>query len=235
MDDIKNPKKRIGLLGGMSYESTIAYYDLILSKYHDKYEDYKYPEIVIFSLNFSKLIDLELYGEKSDYINYLMSGISALENAKVDFVAMTANSPHAVYDDLIEKVNVPILSIVEATAEAAKKRELKKLLLLGIKFTMESEFYPKTFEKNNLEIITPSIQEQDEIDWVIFDELVVGKIRKESRQKILNIIENYDCDGVILGCTELPMLIMDNDLNVPVLDTVEIHTDKILDYALFSF
>ncbi|TXT59417.1 MAG: putative amino-acid racemase [Promethearchaeota archaeon] len=234
MNEIKSPKK-VGLLGGMSYESTITYYDLILSKYYEKYKDYKYPEVVIFSLNFQKVIDLELYGKKSDYLNYLMSGIKSLERAGAEFVAMAANSPHAIYNELIKKSNLPIISIVEATAEEAKNQELKKLLLLGIKFTMESDFYPNTFKKHDLQIVTPSIKEQDEIDWIIFDELVVGKIKHESKLKILNIIEKYNVDGIILGCTELPMLIEQEDLHIPVLDTVDIHTNKILDHALFSF
>ncbi|MFX0026676.1 MAG: aspartate/glutamate racemase family protein, partial [Candidatus Hermodarchaeota archaeon] len=132
---------RVGLLGGMSYESTLKYYQLFLEKYYEKELNYSYPEIVIFSLNFQKIIDYELGNEKEKYIEYLMEGINSLENAGVDFIFMAANSPHAVYEDLKNRAKVPLLSIVKATAEKAKRENMRKLLLLGIKFTMKSTFY----------------------------------------------------------------------------------------------
>ena len=120
--------KRIGILGGMSYKSTIKYYELILQKYYEKYGDYNYPEVIIFSLNFQKVIDYELGNDKRAYIEYLMNGIKSLENAGVDFVIMAANSPHAVYEDLEELAKVPILSIVKATTEKAITDNMKTLL-----------------------------------------------------------------------------------------------------------
>ena len=132
---------RIGILGGMSYESTIKYYDLILEKYYEKFNDYNYPELFIFSLNFQKLTDYELGNNKAKYVEYLTSGIKSLENGGVSFIVMAANSPHAVYEDLDKLAKVPILSIVKATAEKAQQEKMKKLLLLGIKFTMQSTFY----------------------------------------------------------------------------------------------
>ena len=113
----------------MSYESTIKYYDLILQKYYDKYHDYNYPEILIYSLNFQRVIDYELGDDESIYIEYLMNGINSLQNGGVDFIIMAANSPHAVYNDLVQLSKIPIISIVEATAKKAQQENLKKLLL----------------------------------------------------------------------------------------------------------
>ncbi|MBY9010248.1 MAG: amino acid racemase [Candidatus Lokiarchaeota archaeon] len=224
--------KKIGILGGMSYESTIKYYDLILQKYYDNYNDYNYPEILIYSLNFQKVINYELGNDKPKYIDYLMSGINSLQRGGVDFIIMAANSPHAVYDDLIQKTNLSILSIVDATAEKAQEMGLKKLLLIGIKFTMQSSFYQRIFENSGMQVITPVDIEQDLIDKIIFNELVIGKFKSESKQKLLNIIHNYKVDGAILGCTELPLILHKNDTTTKLLDTIEIHVEAALKYAM---
>ncbi len=226
--------KKIGILGGMSYESTIKYYDLILQNYYNSYNDYNYPEILIYSLNFQKVIDYELGNDKPKYIEYLMSGINSLQNGGADFIIMAANSPHAVYEDLIQLAKVPILSIVKATAEKAQRENLSKLLLLGIKFTMQSSFYQDFFAKSDIQVITPSEPEQDTINQIIFDELVIGKFTEESKRKLLNIINNYEVDGVILGCTELPLILQQKDTNIKLLDTVEVHVEAALKYYLIQ-
>ena len=226
--------KRIGILGGMSHESTIKYYNLILQKYYDKYQDYNYPEILIYSLNFQKVIDYELGDDEGIYVKYLMTGINSLQNGGADYIVMAANSPHAVYEDLIQLAKVPILSIVEATAEKAQQEKLNKLLLLGIKFTMQSSFYQDFFAKLNMQIITPSEPEQDTINQIIFDELVIGNFTEESKQKLLSIINNYEADGVILGCTELPLILQQKDTNIKLLDTVEVHVEAALKYYLIQ-
>jgi aspartate racemase len=225
---------KIGILGGMSYESTIKYYAQILEKYYQKKQDYAYPEVVIFSLNFQRVIDLEHGNNKVEYIDYLMEGIESLEKAGANFILMAANSPHAVYEDLIQLAKVPILSIVEATAEKAQQEKLNKLLLLGIKFTMQSSFYQDFFAKLNMQIITPSEPEQDTINQIIFDELVIGNFTEESKQKLLNIINNYEVDGVILGCTELPLILQQKDTNIKLLDTVEVHVEAALKHYLIQ-
>jgi aspartate racemase len=224
--------KKIGILGGMSYESTIKYYDLILQKYYDRYHDYNYPEILIYSLNFQKVIDYELGDDESIYVDYLMTGINSLQNGGVEFIIMAANSPHAVYIKLEQKSTVPILSIVEAAAQKAQQENLKKLLLIGIKFTMQASFYKEVFSKYGMEVITPLDLEQDIIDQIIFDELVIGKFTEESKKILLKIISNYDVEGVILGCTELPLLLHQNDTNIKLLDTVELHVEAALKYCL---
>jgi len=222
--------KRIGILGGMSYESTIKYYDLLLEKYHERFNDYHYPEVLIFSLNFQKLIDLEFGETREKYIEYLMTGINSLENAGVSFIIMAANSPHEVYEDLMNRSKVPILSIVKATIGKAKQEKLYKLLLLGIKFTMQSTFYQKYAKKFDIDVITPSDEEQDKINKIIFNELVIGFFKQESKNILLHIINEYKTDGVILGCTELPLIINQNDIKIRLLDTVELHVEVALNY-----
>lgn len=221
---------RIGILGGMSYESTIKYYEKILESYYQQNCNYSYPEIVIFSLDFQKIIDLEYSGNKEKYVEYLMVGIKSLEAAGVNFIIMAANSPHAVYIDLVKLAQVPILSIVKATAEKAIKENLKKLLLLGIKFTMQSSFYQDHFESLGMQIIIPKVQEQEDINNIIFNELVIGNLNQESKKRLIEIIRSYKIDGVILGCTELPLILHQKDFAIKILDTVEIHVEAALRY-----
>lgn len=222
---------KIGILGGISHESTIKYYDMILEKYYEKFQNYHYPEIVIYSLDFQKLTDLENSNEKEKYIEYLMSGINSLEKAGVNFIIMAANSPHAVFEDLERLTKIPILSIVKSTAEKAKQENIKKLLLLGIKFTMQSNYYQQYFKKSGIEVITPSIEEQNKIEKIIFNELVIGLFKKESKNELLQIIKNYEyVDGVVLGCTELPLILTQRDTEIKLLDTLELHVDATLDF-----
>ncbi|MBD3252785.1 amino acid racemase [Candidatus Pacearchaeota archaeon] len=226
-------KKRIGILGGISYQSTIEYYRLIMEKYFEKFQDYYSPEIVIFNLDFQKFTDFE-NNDKENYINYIMEGINSLKNAGVDFIIMAANSPHAVFDEIKEKNKIPMISIAEVTADKAKKLGLKKLLLLGIKFTMQSSFYKEVCNKRNIEVIVPDESEQDEINRIIFKELCSGLFREESKIKLFNIINRYDVGGVILGCTELPLLLKQEASNRRLLNTLELHAEAALNSALNS-
>lgn len=226
--------KRIGIIGGISHESTIKYYEFILKKYFARKRNYHYPEVVIFSLNLAKLVGFEERGDIDGYIKYLASGIKSLEKAGAEFILIAANSPHAVFDILEKKATVPLLSIVKITALEAKRLKMKKLLLIGIKHTMQSPFYRDVFAEHGMEVITPSDKEQEEINEVIFKELVLGIYKNKTRERILNIIDNYDEDGVILGCTELSLAINQEDTKVKLLNTLELHALAALDYSLKS-
>jgi len=224
--------KRIGVLGGISHESTAKYYELIHEWYYRRRGDQHYPEVVVFSLDFQRFTDLEDRGDREAYVGYIMEGVRALERAGADFVIMAANSPHAVFEEVEGRATVPLISIAEVTAEEAARLGLSTLLLLGIKFTMRSDFYRRVCGRRGIEVVTPSEGEQDEMDRIIFDELVLGIFRDESRRRILEIMFSYDVDGVILGCTELPLLIGQEDAEVPLLDTLELHVEAALDYSL---
>jgi len=219
-------------LGGISHESTVKYYELLHQKYYEKHKDYYYPEVVIFSLDLQKLTDFENKKDMQGYVKYIMTGINSLENAGVDFIIIAANSPHSVFEQIKNRSKVPMLSIVEAAAKKAKEKGTKKLLLTGIKFTMQSSFYKEVCKKYGIEVITPKEEEQDIINDIIFDELVIGVFKEETKKKLLDIIESYKVDGVILGCTELPLILKQNDTKVRLLDTLDLHAQTTLDYSL---
>lgn len=223
--------KRIGILGGISYESTKQYYELIHKKYYDRKHDYYFPEVVVFSLNFQRFTDYE-NNDTGKYVEYILEGIRGLEAANVDCIIMAANSPHSVYTRLITHASVPIYSISDATMKKAKKLDLKRLLLLGIKHTMDSKFYLESGENNDITVITPKEDEKRIIDDIIFSELCIGKINEHSKEKLLDIVRNYNIDGVILGCTELPEIIKRHDLDIEVLNTLDIHVEDVLRQCL---
>lgn len=225
-------KKRIGLLGGISHESTIVYYRELMRRYFQKTGDYYYPEVIIFSLDLQKFTDYEDTHNTSAYIEYILTGINGLKAAGSDFIAMTANSPHAVFPEISRQAGIPMISIVETTAKEAKKQNVKRALLLGIKFTMQSSFYPDVFKREGIEIITPKESKQDEINSIIFKELAIGNINLDSKQRFLDIIDSYESDAVILGCTEIPFLIGQCDVKRKVLNPLDLHVDAILEYSL---
>ena len=223
--------KRIGILGGMSPISTIKFYDLLIKKHFERNKNHAYPEIVIFSVNFDRIIKLQESNDVKAYVKELMVGIDSLQKAGADFVVIPSNTPHIVFDELQRKSNIPLLSIVKITANKAKNLGMKKLLLLGTKFTMQSNFYRDEFEKLRIEIVAPSLDEQSKINKIIYDELVNGIIKEESKKKILDTVKNYDVDGIILGCTELSLILSSRDIKIPLLDTLQILAEATLDYA----
>ncbi len=224
--------KRIGIIGGISHESTIKYYEYILKKYYARKRNYHFPEMVIFSLDLKKLMEFEDRKDMDGYIHYIREGIVALEKAGAEFIVIAANSPHSVFEVVEKMASVPMISIVEVAAREAEKWEMKKLLLIGIKYTMQSSFYQDVFSKHGMEVITPSEEEQDEINKIVFKELVLGIFKRETRAKLINIIDNYEVDGVILGCTELPLILDQEDTEVRLLDTLVLHARAALDFAL---
>ena len=225
-------KKKIGILGGISLASTIQYYRTITEMYYEKYSDYYYPEILINSLDFQYFTDLENEGRTKEYIEYIVKGINSLKNAGAEFVIMAANSPHSVFHQVNHQVNTPMISIVDITAKKAIELNLKKVLLTGIKYTMQSTFYQDRFKASGIVVITPTEEHQNEINSIIFDELVVQKITQETRERFKKIIKQYDVDGVILGCTELPLLLEQHDTDFTLLDTLTLHAKATLEYSL---
>lgn len=224
--------KRIGILGGISHESTAVYYQRLHAEYFARRQDYYYPEVIVYSLNFQRFTDYEDRGEMEPYVAYILQGLAALQQAGADFALMAANSPHAVFPEVAAQTTLHLLSIVEVTARAAQARGRRRLLLLGIRFTMQATFYADVCAQYNIEVITPSAGEQDEINRIIFEELVVGDFRAASRQSLLDIIDRYPVDGVILGCTELPLILRATDTTTPLLDTLTLHVNAAIDYAL---
>ena len=225
-------KKKIGILGGFSLVSTIKYYKTITDLYFEKFKDYYYPEIIINSLDFQYFTDLENEKRTEEYIHYIASSNNALEKAGANFIIMAANSPHSVFEEVEKLSKLPIISIVDTAAKYASENRLKKTLLTGIKYTMQSDFYQKGFKKSGLEVITPNEEHQNKINDIIFNELVLDKFLDKTRKQFIEIINSYDVDGVILACTELPLLLDQNDTQVKLLNPSLLHCEAALQFSL---
>lgn len=225
-------KKRIGLLGAKNYESTITYYRLLMQKYVEQTGSYSYPETVIIGLDFQKINELEKAGDKQALIDYVLTGVNALTNAGVDFIAIVNNVTHAVFPEIQSQTTIPMISIVETALEEAKRLKVKTALLLGTKVTMQSTFYQDVFAKEGIDVVVPSEKEQDELNAIIDTELVKMVLKQESRKRYVEIIESYDVDAVILACTEIPWLVKEKDVSKIVLDPTKLHVETILNYSL---
>lgn len=224
--------KKLGLVGGMGPESTIPYYRDIVYGVQEVLSKPMFPALSIESVNVFKV--LELCGEKKydELTEYLMSAINNLSNGGADFAALSANTPHIVFDRLNEQSPIPLISIVEATCEEANRRGLKKIGLLGTIFTMTGEFFKNPFEKSGIKVVIPSKSEMEMINEKISTELELGIVKEETLsafQKVITRMKNEDeIEAIVLGCTELPLLLNDKVSAVPCLDTMQIHISAIV-------
>lgn len=229
---IKAMSKRIGIIGGVGPPSTIEFYSRIIKKYHERFNDLNYPEMVIYSLSQGCFKDFEDQREVGKYKEYIMQGINALVMANAEFIAFAAISPHKVADNIRNEINIPIISAVDSVVNHIKKIGVKKALLLGIKFTMQSDFFQKRFANDNIELITPRLEHQDVIQNIIHGELVKSIVKDESRNKIMSIVREYNVDTVILGCYRLPVLLKGKQNTINFIDSIDLHTSDVLNYAI---
>jgi len=228
---------RVGLVGGLGPESTIDYYRRILEAW-ERERPGTAPSIVIDSLDVQRGIRL-VQGDRSGLVEYLAASLRRLAGAGVDFAVLTANTPHIVFDELVGSSPVPLVSIVETCALEAKRRGSSRLALLGTRFTMEGSFYPKTFARHGLALVTPGAED---VSWVherYIGELLKGDFRDATRQGFVTLVERMrrdaGIDGVILGGTELPLLLTSPEVaGVPVLDTTALHVAAIVRRLLES-
>lgn len=223
-------RRTIGILGGLGPESTIEYYSYITRKYYELYSDYAYPEIVIYSLSFKPFIDAGY--ELPDQVK---EAFERLSKAGADFVVASCNSLHIVYDEIARNLPIPWVSIMDATAEEIKLADIECVGLLGTVFTMGNGFYHRTLARHGIDIVTPVSRDQERVNSIIFDELIRAITNNESRQFVLGCIERMrqkGAEGIILGCTELPFLIKQEDADLRIFDTTVIHAQKALDLAL---
>lgn len=223
--------KRIGIVGGISPQSSALFYKTIIEKHYNKFHDYYYPEIIMFSVDFGKIKDYQKESDPSEYINELVKAVDSLEKAGADFAVIASNTPHRVFPQIEKQVSIPMISIITTTANYASKYGFKKLLLLGTQFTMSEDFYKNGLRENNIDTIVPSSEEQVIINDIIFKELVIGEIKEQSKSTLIKIIEKYPADAVILGCTELPLIIQSQDIKTPIIDTTDVFADEVLSYA----
>ncbi|NJE55563.1 aspartate/glutamate racemase family protein [Thermococcus sp. 21S9] len=223
--------KKIGLIGGTTPESTCYYYRKYLEVSRERFEPNVYPELIIYSINFKEFVDNPRGWEGRKEI--LINAAKALERAGAEIIALTANTPHIVFPDVQKAINTPMVSIIDALIEEMRKRGVRKVLLLGTKTTMTAEFYKKALREAGFEVLTPNAEEIEEVERIIKEELALGNFA--SRDWIIDLINRYikemSIEGVILGCTELPLIVKAGDVDAEVFDTVDIHMRKLIDLA----
>ena len=227
--------KKIGIIGGMAPESTLLYYKYIIDEYRKHFEDHRYPEIIIYSVSFQEYIDL-MNGDKwSEIAKKLIEITYSLQNAGADFGLIATNTMHIIFQDVVSSSPIPLLSIVDSVAEEIKRFDIHTVGLLGTKVTMENGFYQKGLSTYDINVVIPDQDDRYVINKVIFEELVKGKIVKESKALFLAIIHKLierGVEGIVLGCTEIPLLINQKDTSIKIFDSTYIHAQKALQYAL---
>lgn len=229
--------KKIGIVGGLGPASTLAYYQLLTQLCRERGLGYHYPETIIYSVDFQRMLDRDQAGDAKGYVAGIVAALQALARAGVDFALISANTPHRHFDAISAQSPLPLISIVEATARAAQQRGYRSVGLLGTKITMRADFYPKVFARAGIGLLAPEKDADiDYIDEKILTELVNTQIVEETQRKMVAIAQKlaaqHKLDAVILGCTELPLILSSENLGLPVLDTTRIHVEAALAYAL---
>jgi len=228
--------KTIGLLGGMSWESSIEYYRIINQETKKRLGKLHSAKSMMYSVDFAEIEALQHQGNWSQLTKEMIKAAKNIENGGADFLVICTNTMHKMADEMQKEMKIPIFHIADATAKAIKKTGIKKIGLLGTKFTMEEDFYKGRLEnRHNLTVIVPSEEDRNTVHKIIYNELVVGKINPESKEKYLAIINNLKAQGaqgIILGCTEIGLLIKQTDTDLPVFDTTLIHASSAVEYAL---
>ena len=218
--------KVIGLIGGMSWESTVPYYQIINNTVKEKMGGLHSAKIIMYSVDFAEIEEYQVNGEWDKSAKVLSEIAVKLENAGADFIVICTNTMHKVAPQIQKAITVPIVHIADATALEMQKSNIEKVALLGTKYTMLQDFYKERIESNGIEIIIPEAEDIETVNSIIYDELCLGEIKETSRAKYIKIIEKLKAKGaqaVILGCTEIGMLIKEKDSPLPVFDTTEIH------------
>jgi aspartate racemase len=229
--------KTLGIIGGIGPESTQEYYRLLIATYREQVTDGSYPTLIINSIDFKSMVDLFEANDLAGVIRRLSEELKKLAAAGADFALLSANTPHIVFNDLRRQSSIPLLSIVEATCDAAKDLKLSKLGLFGTRFTMQARFYPEVFSRAGIALVVPEKEEQSIIHEKYMGELVKGIFRPETREQLLGIVdrlrEREGIQGLILGGTELPLILRDDSgRGIPFLDTTRIHVDAAIKMML---
>lgn len=221
--------KTIGLLGGMSWESSTDYYKIINQTIKAELGGLHSAKCVLYSVDFQEIEQYQFSNQWDKSTERLTDACLAIERAGADYIVICTNTMHKVADKIQEKLAIPILHIAKVTADVLKEQGIKKVGLLGTKFTMEEDFYTAILEKENLAVLVPNEKSRERISKIIYEELCLGIINEESKQFYLDTVkELYDAgaEGVILGCTEIGMLISQKDTSIPLFDTTEIHATQ---------
>jgi aspartate racemase len=221
----------LGIVGGIGPESTIEYYRKIIALYRKEVQDGSYPSIQINSINMTKMLDLIGKSDFSGVTDYLLREVKRLASAQAEIGLLASNTPHIVFEEINQQSPIPLISIVEVTCEAVRAIQLEKIGLIGTRFTMQGGFYSKVFSRQGLTLAVPKLDEQEYIHDKYMNELVAGRIIPKTRDQIIRIIdrmiEEEKIQGLILGGTELPLILEDDEYQgIPFFDTTKLHVEK---------
>lgn len=228
--------KKIGIIGGLGPEATLQYYKELIDAFKDGSGDLNYPEIIIYSVNMSEFLALMKAKKYDEVTNYLSGKIDALRRAGAEFAALSANTPHLLFNRLKEQADIPLISIVETACDEAVRLGLKRPGLFGTGFTMDAPFYADVFQRTGIEVIAPEPEDRKLIDYKLFTEIELGIFKAETRNLLIQIMEKMvrekQIDSLILGCTEFPLILTQPEYaGVPMLDTTKIHVNAIAKYC----
>lgn len=228
--------KTIGLIGGMSWESSLVYYELINKKVKEVLGGFHSCKNIMISVDFAEVERLQHKNNWKALDQLMIDAAKQLELAGADIIILCTNTMHLCSEAILKNISIPFLHIAEATAKEITKNKLSKVALLGTKFTMEKDFYKQVLINDfGIEVLIPTMDERQLIHNIIYNELVLGIINNDSREIYKTIIQNLEkkgAQGVILGCTEIPLLISDEDVNIPTFNTTKIHAEKSVEWAL---
>jgi aspartate racemase len=224
------------MIGGMSWESSIEYYRIVNETVKEKLGGLHSAKSLMYSVDFAEIEALQHAGKWNEATQAMIEAARHVESGGADFLIICTNTMHKMADEVEAAIGIPLLHIADATAEAIKAKGLSKIGLLGTKFTMEEDFYRgRLVEKHGLEVLIPEAEEREIVHGVIYDELVLGEIKSKSREQYKQIIEKLivaGAQGIILGCTEISLLVKDEDSRVPLFDTTYIHAVAAVEMAL---
>lgn len=221
--------KTIGLIGGMSWESTVPYYQIINETIKEKLGGLHSAKLLLYSVDFAEIEECQAKGEWDRSADILADSAVRLERAGADFIVICTNTMHKVAPQIQKQIQIPIIHIADATADVLEQNKIKKVALLGTKYTMTQDFYKEKLIAREIEVMVPGAEDIEQINRVIYEELCLGVISDQSRKEFVRIIEQLKgkgAEGVILGCTEIGLLIHQQDSPLPVFDTTQIHARK---------
>ena len=228
--------KTIGLIGGMSWESSIEYYRIINETVKQKLGGLHSAKSIMYSVDFAEIEKLQHQGNWKEATQMMIKAAKKVENGGADFIVICTNTMHKMAEDVEQNISVPLLHIADATAKNIKSKGLNKIGLLGTSFTMEEDFYKgRLISEHNLEVVIPREDEREIIHKVIYNELCLGKIKQSSKsqfKKIINRMVEKGAKGIILGCTEIGLLVKQEDTDIPLFDTAKIHAIASIEFSL---
>ena len=227
--------KIIGMIGGTGWASTVEYYRLINEKVNARMGGFQFARCLLYSLNYGEIHDFNVKGDLESIYILVLAAVRRLQAAGVDCMVLCANTLHQYADPLFKEVPVPIIHIADATATEIKKDRLWKVGLLGTAQTMEMDFYKNRMAKHGIEVIIPDAEDRKYLDQTIRKEFVANIFTQEASKgilQIINVLEERGAEGIILGCTEIPLVVKQDQTRVKLYDTTDIHAEAIVDFYL---